>query len=160
MSAMYSSKPGQYLDQNMPYLSSTMVPTMGGWAMNRNYSDQSSTSTQSRSSGDFSSVSSGSPSMSYDLRTPQSLQYCDDDYSQNQEYDNHTVSSSSIEKNFSVLSSSVKSTPSTLGWSSKAEQLSLYKFIVPKGKEPYFELLPGYQVCYNTPHQIFLDPSR
>lgn len=161
---MYSSsfnqdlRPRQYLDQNRLWPSPTQAPAMGGWAMKRNYSDQSSTSTQSRSSGDFYSSVSSSPSMSYDLNTSQSPQYYDDSYSQG--YNNYTAVSPTLERSLSSHSSSIKSTPSSLGWSPETELLRLYKLIVPKGKEPYLELLPGYQVCYNTPQQVFLDPPR
>lgn len=161
---MYSSsfnrdlRPRQYLDQNRLCPSPTPVSGMGGWAMNRNYSDKSSTSTQSRSSGDFYSPAGSSPSMSYELNTSQSPRYYDDGYSQ--EYNNYTTASPSHERSLQMSSSSVKSTPSSLDWSPKTELLRLYKLIVPKGKEPYLELLPGYQACYNTPQRVFLDQPR
>ncbi|KAI9647801.1 hypothetical protein NHQ30_004189 [Ciborinia camelliae] len=159
---MYSSsfnqdlRPRQYLDQNRLWPSQTPAPVMGGWAMNRNYSDQSSTSTQSRSSRDFYSPASSSSPMSYDLNIPQSPQYYDDGYSQG--YNNYTAASPGLERSLSSHSTSIKSTPSSLGWLPETELLKLYKLIVPKGKEPYLELLPGYQVCYNTPQLVFLDP--
>ncbi|KAG4033862.1 hypothetical protein MFRU_004g03600 [Monilinia fructicola] len=93
--------------------------------------------------------------MSYELNTSQSPRYYDDGYSQ--EYNNYTTASPSHERSLQMSSSSVKSTPSSLDWSPKTELLRLYKLIVPKGKEPYLELLPGYQACYNTPQRVFLD---
>lgn len=153
------SRPKQYLEQNRlwPNLAPAS-PAIGGWAMHRNYSDQSSTSTQSRSSGDFYSPPPSSPSMSFDLNASQSPQYYDDGYSQG--YNNYTAASHSLERSLSTHSNSIKATPSSLGWSPETGLLRLYKLIVPRGKEPYLELLPGYQICSNTPQHVFLDPSR
>ncbi|QSZ36788.1 hypothetical protein DSL72_006671 [Monilinia vaccinii-corymbosi] len=162
LSTMYSSsfnqdsRPRQYLDQNRLWPSPTPASAMGGWAMNRNYSDQSSASTQSRSSGDFYSPISTSSSMSHELNISKSPQYHDDAYSQ--DYNNYTPSSPGLESGLSSHNSSIKLTPSSLGWPPDTEFLRLYKLIVPKGKEPYLELLPGYQACYNRPQQVFLDP--
>ncbi|ESZ96515.1 hypothetical protein SBOR_3137 [Sclerotinia borealis F-4128] len=152
-------RPKQNIDQNRLWPSASPAPALGGWEMSRDYSNQSSNSTHSRSSGDFYSPVSYSPPMSLDPNTYQSPQYYDDSYSQ--EYNSYTAASPSLERSLSNHSSSIKSTPSSLGWSPENELLGLYKLIVPKGKEPYLELLPGYQVYSNTPQQVFLDsPSN
>lgn len=65
-----------------------------------------------------------------------------------------------MERSSSNQSHSLKATPTSLGWSPETELLRLYKLIVPKGKEPYLELLPGYTIHQNTPQQVFLDPPR
>ncbi|KAF7933820.1 uncharacterized protein EAE98_003529 [Botrytis deweyae] len=175
-------RPRQYLDQGRLRPNPTTAPSMGGFPMNRIRSDQSSTSTQSGSSGDFYSpvlmsrnysdqgsisTQSGSsrefyspapssPSMSFDLNPSHLPQYYDDGY--NQGYNNYTTASYSMERSSSNQSHSLKATPSSLGWSPETELLRLYKLIVPKGKEPYLELLPGYTIHQDTPQQVFLDP--
>ncbi len=53
-----------------------------------------------------------------------------------------------------------KPTPKSLGWTLVAETLKLYRFIVPKGKEPYFELLPNLQVTAQNPERVYLDEPR
>ncbi|ATZ53269.1 hypothetical protein BCIN_09g01430 [Botrytis cinerea B05.10] len=173
----------QYLDQGRLRPNPTAALSMGGFPMNRIRSDQSSTSTQSGSSGDlyspilmnrdysdqgststqsrpsreFYSPAPSSPSMSFDLNASHLPQYYDGGY--NQEYNNYTTASYSIERSSSNQSHSLKATPTSLGWSPETELLRLYKLIVPKGKEPYLELLPGYKIHQNTPQQVFLDPS-
>ncbi|KAF7861507.1 hypothetical protein EAF04_008070 [Stromatinia cepivora] len=127
--------------------------------MSRNYSDQSSISTQSRSSEDFDLPIFSSASMSFGSNASDSPQYYDDGY--NQGYNNYRTASHSLERSLSSHSNSIKATPSSLGWAPESELLRLYKFIVPKGKEPYLELLPGYQICDNMPQHVFLDsPSN
>jgi hypothetical protein len=56
-------------------------------------------------------------------------------------------------------SSSVRPTPLNLGWFDN-ELLSLYKFVVQKGKEPFFELLPTCLVTIQTPKIVYLDSPR
>jgi hypothetical protein len=51
-------------------------------------------------------------------------------------------------------------TPASPGWSSNSELLNLYKFVVPKGKEPYFELLPFNTATSATPAKVYLDSPR
>ncbi|KAF7898226.1 hypothetical protein EAF00_004672 [Botryotinia globosa] len=175
-------KPRQYLDQGRLRPNPTTVPSVGGFPMNRirsdqssistqsessgdfyfpvlmnrNYSDQGSISTQSGSSKDFYSTAPSSPSMSFDFNPSHLPQYYDDGY--NQVYDNYTAASYSMERSSSSQSHSLKATPSSLGWSPETELFRLYKLIVPKGKEPYLELLPGYAIHQDTPQQVFLDP--
>ena len=55
---------------------------------------------------------------------------------------------------------SVRHTPSSLGWSQGTELVKLYKFIVPKGKLPYFELLEKWTPTYNTPTRVYLDEAK
>jgi len=48
-------------------------------------------------------------------------------------------------------------TPTSLGWKIDTSLLKLYKFLVAKGKEPYFELLPEWTATYETPSRVYLD---
>ncbi|KAE8453999.1 hypothetical protein EG329_007775 [Mollisiaceae sp. DMI_Dod_QoI] len=48
-------------------------------------------------------------------------------------------------------------TPTSLEWVKNSQLLNLYKLVVPKGKDPYFQLLEGYAVSYQTPQRVFLD---
>ncbi|PQE30268.1 C2H2 finger domain-containing protein [Rutstroemia sp. NJR-2017a WRK4] len=135
---------------------------MGGWSMDRrmNYSDQSNASSQSYSSGTVYTPLSSSPSMSYDYESPQQSQpsYQDEaDYTPTT-YDNYTTRPSTYEQSAPIQQSIVKWTPLSLGWTPNTDLWKLYKFIVPKGKEPYLELLPGLVVYDNTPSRVFLDP--
>lgn len=50
-------------------------------------------------------------------------------------------------------------TPSSLGWVDYTS-LGRYKFIVVKGEEPYFELIPGWDPTPETPSRVYLDPPR
>ena len=55
---------------------------------------------------------------------------------------------------------SVKYTPKFLGWSHNTELLKLYTFIVPKSKEPYFQLRESWTPTYETPKTVYLDQSK
>ncbi|KAF8856795.1 hypothetical protein BDZ45DRAFT_593729 [Acephala macrosclerotiorum] len=48
-------------------------------------------------------------------------------------------------------------TATSLGWSPHSQLLNLYKFVVAKQKDPYFELQDGYDPTYQTPRRVFLD---
>ncbi|KAF8865125.1 hypothetical protein BDZ45DRAFT_580891 [Acephala macrosclerotiorum] len=48
-------------------------------------------------------------------------------------------------------------TPTSLGWSPHSQLLNLYTFVVAKQKDPYFELLEGYDPTYQTPRRVYLD---
>jgi hypothetical protein len=54
----------------------------------------------------------------------------------------------------------VRHTPSSLRWTQGTDLLNLYKFIVPKGKLPYFELLETFTPTYDTPTRVFLDEPK
>jgi hypothetical protein len=54
----------------------------------------------------------------------------------------------------------VRHTPSSLGWSQGTELVKLYKFIVPKGKMPYFQLRENWTPTYETPARVYLDESK
>jgi hypothetical protein len=54
----------------------------------------------------------------------------------------------------------VRHTPSSLGWSQATELVKLYKFILPKGKLPYFELLEKFTPTYETSDRVYLDESK
>ncbi|CAD6444705.1 dedf643d-e780-4689-a075-725ca4ab91fb [Sclerotinia trifoliorum] len=161
-STMYSPffkqdlRPRKHLGQDIIWSHPTPPPAIEGLAMSRNYSNQSSISTQSRSSEDFYLPISSSSSMSFDWNVSDSSQHHDDGY--NQGYNNYTTASHSLERSLSSHSNFMKATPSSLGWAPESELLRLYKFIVPKGKEPHLELRQGYQICFNVPQRVYLDP--
>jgi hypothetical protein len=48
-------------------------------------------------------------------------------------------------------------TPNSLDWTPNSDLLKLYKFVVKKSKEPYFELLSDYFPTFNTPAKVYLD---
>ena len=48
-------------------------------------------------------------------------------------------------------------TPITLEWTTNSKLLNLYKFVVRKSKEPYFELLDPYTPTFETPSRVYLD---
>jgi hypothetical protein len=48
-------------------------------------------------------------------------------------------------------------TPKVLGWTNDTPFAKLYEFRVPKGKEPYLELLPNWTVTFETPRRVYLD---
>jgi hypothetical protein len=52
---------------------------------------------------------------------------------------------------------SARHTPLSLGWSTNSKLSNLYKFIVQKGKEPYFELCPPWSETAQTPPRVYLD---
>ena len=89
----------------------------------------------------------GSPTFQSDnFSTPQYLQ------------SQYFESSSPLEHSNSDWSTS-RATPSSLGWIDNS-LLKVYKFVVQRGKEPYFELLPGCCVTSDTPARVYLDTPR
>jgi hypothetical protein len=54
----------------------------------------------------------------------------------------------------------VRHTPSSLGWSQGTELVKLYRFIVPKGKMPYFQLRETWTPTLETPARVYLDESK
>jgi hypothetical protein len=90
----------------------------------------------------------GSPTFQPDnFSTPQYLQ------------SQYFESSSPLERSNSDRSTSSRATPSSLGWIDN-NLLKVYKFVVQKGKEPYFELLPGCYVTTDTPARVYLDNPK
>jgi hypothetical protein len=57
-------------------------------------------------------------------------------------------------------SENVKYTPSSLGWTHGTKLLSLYSFVVPKGKDPYLDLLEDWTPTYETPLRVYLDQPK
>ena len=55
---------------------------------------------------------------------------------------------------------STRWTPITLGWPTNNELLKLYKFIVQKSKEPYFELMEPWTPTAQTPTKVYLDSPK
>jgi hypothetical protein len=52
-------------------------------------------------------------------------------------------------------------TPRSLEWGPHgADFVKLYKFVVPKGKLPYLELLDKWTPTYQTPRRVYLDEPR
>lgn len=56
----------------------------------------------------------------------------------------------------------IRPTPVSLGWlhSTMTHYLGLYDFIVPKGREPHFELKACYGSSNDTPSKVYFDTSR
>jgi len=116
----------------------------GGFALDR----VSNNSTDSQpSSYDFSPIS---PSQINDMSSyplyggnPLSSQQYDSSYTSLQQTDN------------------TRHTPTSLNWGVKAADfVKLYKFIVPKSKLPYLELLEKWTPTYQTPLRVYLDEPR
>jgi len=57
-------------------------------------------------------------------------------------------------------SENVKYTPSSLGWTHGTKLLSLYSFVVPKGQDPYLDLLEDWTPTYETPLRVYLDQPK
>jgi hypothetical protein len=57
-------------------------------------------------------------------------------------------------------SENVRYTPSSLGWTHGTELLRLYTFVVPKGLEPYLDLLQDWTPTYETPFRVYLDHPK
>jgi hypothetical protein len=55
---------------------------------------------------------------------------------------------------------SVRHTPSSLGWPPGTKLVNVYKFVVPKGKPPYFDLLEKFAPTYETPARVYLDEPK
>ncbi len=51
-----------------------------------------------------------------------------------------------------------QTTLQSLGWTADTQLLKLYKFFVPKAKEPYFDLRPQWIATPETPQKVYLDP--
>ncbi|KAM3075086.1 hypothetical protein ACMFMG_007456 [Clarireedia jacksonii] len=156
------SRPRLYQEQDKLYPGSTSIPAaMGGWCMDRemNYSNQSNDSSQSRSSGAYYTPQPSSPLMPYehDSQLSQLSQQDEAKYAPTT-YDNYTTTSQYIVQSAPIQQRIFKWTPSSLGWTPNTDLWKLYKFIVPKGKEPYLELLPGLVVYGDTPSRVYLDP--
>lgn len=59
---------------------------------------------------------------------------------------------------FTETAIDLRPTPTSLRWNVNSRLLEIYKFVVGKGgKDPYFELLPGFQVTPQTPARVYLD---
>jgi hypothetical protein len=55
----------------------------------------------------------------------------------------------------------MRHTPNSLEWGTKGiDFVRLYKFIVPKGKQPYFQLLDEWTPTYETPLKVYLDEAK
>jgi hypothetical protein len=63
-------------------------------------------------------------------------------------------------QNHNPLSENVRHTPSSLWWTYRTEILKLYTFVVPKGQEPYLELLEHWTPTYEAPFRVYLDQPK
>ena len=55
----------------------------------------------------------------------------------------------------------IRPTLSALGWTPESNYLQSYKFVIPKGREPYFKLLyEGYPSRNDMPEKVFLDVPK
>lgn len=122
----------------------------------------------SNDSAYYSAFSEGSED-AYQNRSPATMSYgavspiyYEDDHLSTQQHPqpSHLKSSSTLERSNSEWSYSSHATPLSLGWSPDAIPLNSYKFVVPKGKEPYFQLRDGHWVTLATPQKVFLDSPR
>ena len=97
--------------------------------------------------------------MSYSAGSPVPL--CEGDNLSNTQYYNrqYLESNPPLQDSDSDRGNLYRPTPTSLKWLD-TDLLSLYKFVVPKGKEPYFELLPSYFVSSETPEIVYLDHPR
>ena len=74
-------------------------------------------------------------------------------------YDSYIGPSSheGLQRSVSARSGPPIYTPSFLGWQPDTLPLDLYRLMVPKGKEPYFELKPECAATLETPERVYLD---
>ncbi len=152
----------KYQDWSKYYLSPVSSSTAGdtqSYSSSGRYYDTPGSSSMSRTSYD----SSGS----FDILTPSTPPYQSSMYSLPSsmalsgmnlypQYGSMTGNSleMALEKD-----PEIRHTPSTLGWTRGTELIKLYKFKVPKGNEPYFELLSQWIPVENTPAKVYLDPA-
>lgn len=71
-------------------------------------------------------------------------------------YPQYLPESDALDLNPRTTSQKIRPTPSSLGWSDSSF-LVLYKFVVPKGREPFFDLLSGNFATADTPTTVYLD---
>ena len=131
--------------------------TATGQDMTRHLSNDSAYySTISQNSDDAYFSKQSPTTMSFGAGSPHL--YDDDNFSTPQyRHPQYLESSPPLERSNSNRSSSSRATPSSLGWPRDASMLGYYKFVIPKGKEPYFELLPPFFVSPGTPERVYLD---
>jgi hypothetical protein len=138
--------------------------TIGGYEMNREYSDGSYGSTFSRNTELTDETSStimsdyGGSSF-YDYEPSYEGKYGPAGY------ESSMVEPSSFhETKYNPHGDSRRQqrfTPSTLRWHPKSPLLRSYFLVVPKGQEePYLELLPEYTPTFEAPQQVSLDVPR
>jgi hypothetical protein len=88
--------------------------------------------------------------------------YYENDHMSAQQYlqPSYLKPSTILERSNSEWSHSSHATPSSLRWSPDAIPLHLYKFVIPKGKDPFFQLRDSSWASSNTPDKVFLDSPR
>lgn len=125
--------------------------------MNRNRSNDTTSSTRTRYSNEnYSSISSPATTvLSFGDGSP--FRHDNDNFSAPQ-YASYVGSSPPIQPSDSNQTNSPRMTPTALGWLSDTSLLQYYKFVVNKGKEPYFDLLPDYTATSQAPSRVYLDP--
>ncbi|KAN0098420.1 hypothetical protein V8E51_014083, partial [Hyaloscypha variabilis] len=83
--------------------------------------------------------------------------------SYSQLYGGNPLPSQSYDSSYSSFqqTENVRYTPSSLEWGPQGvDFVKLYKFIVPKGKLPYLELLDKWTPTYQTPVRVYLDEPK
>jgi hypothetical protein len=118
------------------YSMAPQVQAHGGEPLGRQPSNASSISEMSYSSSTCFSSMPTSPNTMYSLNT--------------QPYDPSQF----------PQSENVKYTPSSLGWTHGTKLLSLYSFVVPKGQDPYLDLIEEWTPTYETPLRVYLDQPK
>jgi hypothetical protein len=75
------------------------------------------------------------------------------------EYGNSSFTPTQWDPRFTAsnLPDSIRWTPITLGWQTNSDLLKLYKFVVQRSKEPYFELMDPWTRTQQTPAKVYLD---
>jgi hypothetical protein len=115
----------------------------GGIALERNVSNASSNSTSQLSSSSDNCLSPVDD-MTYPL-----------------EYESNPLPPQQYDSSFYYpqQTENARHTPTSLGWPRGTDFVKLYKFIVPKGKLPYFQLQERFTPTYETPQRVYLDES-
>lgn len=77
----------------------------------------------------------------------------------NASYSSYSKSNAIMQHRAEVVSPT-RHTAATLGWHINTDLLKFYSFVIIKGKEPYFELLPGWKPTREMPQTVHLESSR
>jgi len=128
-----------------------IIDSQGGAAMYRDHSNESHYSTYSLSpnlSPNAMSYGRSSPALDYESTC---TVYGNRDVTNSSHVDEYLSTRQPLEQD-----EEVRHTPDSLGWSSQTELLKLYEFKVPKGRQPYLELSPRWNVTLETPRIVYL----
>jgi hypothetical protein len=165
-----SGSPSEYQD-DVEWATGPAVPRtyfQGGTDMKWTSSAESSQSAMSRYS-DVASSAIPSPNTDYATMSPYGTSPQPYEYDQNYTLSSQpvrNVSYSSYRKPENCVGQLAENvlpsrhTPSSLKWRLNSDLLKLYSFIVTRGKEPYFELLPRWTATQATPQIVHLDSTK